>query len=167
MKVAIIYGSTTGNTASVAEKLREQFASLGEVTLSTVGAGFGLAGDADLVVLGASTWGIGEMQEDWLGKEDLSGLDLSGKRVAVFGTGDQMGFGDSFVDAIGILADAAVKAGATLVGAWPTDGYDFGSSAAVQDGKFVGLPIDEDQQPDLTDQRIADWTAQIKQELAA
>jgi flavodoxin I len=167
MKVAIIYGSTTGNTASAAEKIKEQLASLGEVTLSAVGEGFGPAKDADLVVLGASTWGIGEMQEDWLGQEDLSGLNLSGKRVAVFGTGDQMGFGDSFVDALGILADAAVKAGATLVGTWPTDGYDFGSSAAVKDGKFVGLPIDEDQQPDLTDQRIAEWAAQIKQELSA
>jgi flavodoxin I len=167
MKVAIIYGSTTGNTASAAEKIKEQLASLGEVTLSAVGEGFGPAKDADLVVLGSSTWGIGEVQDDWQGRENLAGLNLSGKRVAVFGTGDQAGFGDSFVDAIGILAGAAVKAGATLVGTWPTDGYDFGSSAAVKDGKFVGLPIDEDQQPDLTDQRIAEWAAQIKQELSA
>jgi flavodoxin I len=156
-----------GNTAAAAEKIKEQLAPLGEVAISSVGDGFDTARDADLIVLGSSTWGVGEVQDDWVGREDLAGLELAGKRVAVFGTGNQMGFGDSFVDAIAVLADAAVKAGATLVGTWPTDGYDFSTSAAAKDGKFVGLPLDEDNQPELTDQRIADWTAQIKQELSA
>ncbi len=167
MKVAIIYGSTTGNTASAAEKIKDHLCSLGNVTLSPVADGLAPAGDADLIIFGSSTWGIGEMQDDWLGQEDLSGLDLSNKQVAIFGTGDQDGFGDSFVDAIGILADAVIKAGGKLIGSWPTDGYDFSNSAAVKENQFVGLPLDEDQQPELTDQRIAEWTSQIKQELEA
>jgi flavodoxin I len=167
MKVAIIYGSTDGTTAAAAEKIRERLASLGDVTIASVGDGLAPARDADLVVLASSTWGIGEVQDDWVGQEDLPGLDLSGKYVAVFGTGDQSGFADSFVDAIGILADAAVEAGATLVGTWPTDGYDFGNSAAVRDGKFVGLPLDECNQSDLTDRRIDEWTEQVKREVSA
>ena len=166
MKVGIFYGSSTGNTASVAQQISDKLASLGEVELKNISdTQVSEFSDYDLLVLGASTWGIGEIQDDWVGKDSISGVELAGKKVAVFGTGDQSGFGDSFVDAIGILADAAVAAGAELVGKWPVAGYEHSNSVAERDGIFVGLPIDEDQQADLTDQRIADWTAQVIKEV--
>ena len=111
MNIAIIYGSTTGNTAAAANAIGKAFDDLGDVSVTPVSDGFGSAADANLVILGTSTWGIGEIQDDWQGKEDFGGLGLAGKKVAVFGTGDQNGFGDTFVDGIGLLAEAAEKAG--------------------------------------------------------
>jgi flavodoxin I len=165
-KSRLFYGSTTGNTAMVAEKLKEALSPLGTVNLHAVGeSGLSPAESADLVLFGVSTWGVGELQEDWVKYDSLPGLNLSGKYAAVFGTGDQVGFADSFVDALGILSDKAVAAGASLVGAWPTNGYDYSSSTAERDGKLVGLAIDEENQSDLTDERIEAWAAQVREEV--
>ena len=90
----------------------------------------------------------------------------AGKKVALFGLGDQLEFPNSFLDAMGALYAKALERGATIVGAWPTDGFNFKKSAAVVAGRFVGLAIDEDQQKDMTEQRVAAWVKQIKPELA-
>jgi flavodoxin I len=168
MNIGIFYGSSTGNTEAAAGKIKDALADLGEITCESI-ADTAIADFAnyDALILGASTWGVGDIQDDWMGKEDFSKVDLAGKKVAVFGTGDQEGFGDTFVDAVGILAKAAEKAGATLIGAWPTDGYDYSGSAAERDGKFLGLALDDDNQDDQTAERIADWCAQLKQEIGA
>jgi flavodoxin I len=167
MNIGIFYGSTSGNTKSAAETLKAELQTLGEVEVHDIATVEPAAmNDYDLVILGASTWGAGDMQDDWAGKETLPGADLAGKHAAVFGLGDQAGFADTFCDAMGMLADSAEKAGATLVGAWPTDGYDFSNSAAVRDGRFLGLPLDEDNQPDQTGSRIAEWVRRIREEVA-
>ena len=117
---------------------------------------------ADRIILGTSTWGVGDLQDDWEGQMGLfDDLDLSGKKAAVFGLGDQEGYPDSFVDGMGILAEKLSEKGALLVGLWPLDGYEFDDSRAVKDGQFVGLALDEDNQSDLTDQRISDWIAAL------
>lgn len=166
MKIGIFFGSTTGNTADAAEAIKAKLESLGEVVLDDIdNVSVSSMSDYDLVVLGSSTWGVGEMQDGWVGKETLSGVDLTSKKVAVFGTGDQDGFSDTFVDAIGILADAAEKAGAMLIGQWPAEGYGFSGSAALRGDKFAGLALDDDNQPELTADRINQWTEQLKGEL--
>ncbi len=80
--------------------------------------------------------------------------------------GDQLGYADSIVDAMGVLYDAALEAGASCVGAWSVDDYDFYTATAVRDGKFIGLPLDEYNQSELSEQRMSDWVAQIKEEIA-
>lgn len=166
MKIGIFYGSTTGNTANAAGAIKAALESLGEVSMDEIASvNVSSLSNYDLLILGSSTWGMGEIQDDWFGKEELSGVDLSGKKIAVFGTGDQAGFSDTFVDAIGLLANAAKKAGATLIGKWPIEGYDFFGSAAVRDEHFSGLALDDDNQPDLTAERIGKWTTQLKDEL--
>ena len=80
------------------------------------------------------------------------------------GLGDADGYPDTFLDAMGIIHDRIKDKGATFVGAWPTDGYNFEASKGVVDGKFLGLAIDEDNQKDLTDKRVADWVALLKPE---
>ncbi|MFW5803263.1 MAG: flavodoxin [Verrucomicrobiota bacterium] len=167
MKIGIFYGSSTGNTEAAAQAIAKTLADAGEVRIAGIAeTAFAVFANYDALILGASTWGIGDIQDDWTGKDDFSGVDLSGKKVAVFGTGDQESFGDTFVDAVGILAKAAERAGATLIGAWPTNGYDYSSSAAEREGKFLGLALDDDNQDDQTDERIAAWCAQLKEELA-
>jgi flavodoxin I len=68
------------------------------------------------------------------------------------------------LDAPGIIYERIKEKGATFVGAWPTDGYNFEASKAVINGKFLGLAIDEDNQKDLTAGRIEKWAAQLKSE---
>ena len=166
MKIGIFFGSTTGNTASAADQIKNDLSSLGEVDVINIANSSPAAmNDYDFVVLGVSTWGFGEIQEDWAGCEALPGANLEGKKIALFGLGDQSGFGDTFLDAMGILADAAENAGGTIIGHWPTDGYDFGGCTALRDGKFVGLALDDDNQSNLTAERITQWTILLQNEL--
>jgi flavodoxin I len=106
------------------------------------------------------------MQSDWSGfyDDDLDSVDFSGKKVAYFGAGDQIGYADNFQDAMGILEEKISELGGTTVGYWSTEGYEHSESKAVKDGKFVGLALDEDNQSDLTDERVKTWVAQLKSE---
>ncbi|NEQ69019.1 MAG: flavodoxin, partial [Symploca sp. SIO2D2] len=105
-------------------------------------------------------------QADWEGfyEDELDDIDFSGKKVAYFGTGDQSGYPDNFQDAMGILEEKISELKGKTVGNWPTDGYEHESSRAVKNGKFVGLALDEDNQSELTEERIQKWVAQLKTE---
>ncbi len=163
MKIAIVYGSTTGNTEAAAEKIREELSDADLINVSQCNRS--TLENYDLLVLGTSTWGIGDIQDDWAGAlDDLGAANLSGKKVAIFGLGDQQSYSDSFVDGIGDLYKKAKSAGAEIIGFWPTDEYSFSSEKPVIDGEFAGLPLDEDNEPEKTDERIHEWIAQIKQE---
>jgi flavodoxin I len=162
-KIGLFFGTTTGKTEYVAEMIQKEFNGT-NIELNEVSkvAASDLT-EYDCLILGCPTWNIGELQSDWEGLYDeLDGVDLSGKKIAYFGTGDQVGYSDNFMDAIGIIADKVEACGGTTVGQWPTDGYDFNESRAVRDGKFVGLAVDEDNQPELTAARVKTWVAQVK-----
>lgn len=157
MNIAIAYGSSTGNTRTAAEAIHQ---ALGGEIIDVAAAD---AADkmlaADLLVLGTSTWGVGELQDDWAAfLPTLESLDLTGKKVALFGLGDQASWGDTFVDGMGILYETVVRRGAAVVGAVAPAGYEFSASRALVDGRFVGLPLDENNQPEKSAERIAAWT---------
>ena len=124
----------------------------------------------DGLIVGAPTWHTGADTErsgtswDEFIYGDLTSLDLAGKKVAVFGVGDQSGYSDNFCDAMDELKTCFEGQGATIIGSWSTDGYDHEESKSVADGKFVGLACDEDNQPDLSEERVNAWVAQLKNE---
>ncbi|MBD2231602.1 flavodoxin FldA [Phormidium tenue] len=163
-KIGLFFGTQTGNTEAIAEAIQAEFGGDGVVTLHDVAD----ASPDDFIgypclIIGCPTWNIGELQSDWEGLYDeLDEIDFSGKQVAYFGAGDQVGYADNFQDAMGILAEKITELGATTVGYWPTDGYDFSDSKAVHNGRFVGLALDEDNQPELTGDRIKAWVTQLK-----
>jgi flavodoxin I len=159
---AVFYGSSTGNTETAANIISEK---LGAKTFDvSEGPSVELANFKNLI-FGSSTWGIGDLQDDWDGfLSDVENADLSGKIVAIFGCGDANSYADSFVDAIGKIYSAVKDKGCKVVGFVDTDGYDYDFSEAEQDGKFVGLPLDEDNESNLTDQRIDAWVEKIKAE---
>jgi flavodoxin I len=163
-KIGIFYGSTEGNTEEVAEKVQK---ALGDADVHNVdSASADDLAEYDILILAASTWEIGELQEDWESFIDvLDDVDFSGKKVSYIGVGDADGYPDTFVDAIGIIHEKIDGSGAEFFGAWPTDDYTFDESKGVVDGKFLGLVIDEDNESDKTDGRIAEWVKQIKGEL--
>lgn len=159
---AVLYGSTTGNTEVVAKKIATELdAAIFDVASQPVSE----IPKYQNLVLGTSTLGIGDLQDDWDAfLPSFAKTDLKGKKVALFGLGDAGGYPDSFVDGMGILFESVKDKGCTIIGKTATAGYEFDSSAAVVDGMFVGLPLDEDNQGDLTEKRITTWLSQVKKE---
>ena len=153
-KIGVFYGSTTGTTEDVARKIAEKLnVPQGDIhdasTLTDA-----LVKEYDVLVLGTSTWGAGELQDDWYdGVKVLKKADLSHKVVALFGCG------------IGILYEDLKDTGCTFIGITDTAGYTFDASVAVVNGKFVGLPIDEVNEDSQTDQRIDQWVEGLKKEI--
>ncbi len=165
--IGLFYGSTTGKTADAAEAIQ---AALGGETLVAVhdiaDVSVGDLAEFDYLIIGSPTWNIGDLQDDWDGVfDELDDLDFSGKTVAYFGTGDQVGYGDNFMDAVGLLEKKIAGLGGKTVGYWPTDGYEFSDSKALRNGKFCGLALDDDNQSDLSAERIQVWSTQIKSEM--
>lgn len=104
------------------------------------------------------------MQDDWYSFLDaLKAKDLAGKKVAIFGCGDSGSYPDTFCDAVGLIYDGLQDTGCTFVGSYAPAGYGSIASLIVRDGKFVGLAIDESD-PGKTDERVAAWCGQIKNE---
>ena len=118
-----------------------------------------------MLLFGTSTWGFGDLQDDWAAVvDDLANKDFSAKKVGYFGSGDQGTFSDTFMDGIGILDEEIQKTGATIIGKTSVEGYEFNESRAVKNGQFLGLALDEVNQSELTDERIEAWVEQIKKE---
>jgi flavodoxin I len=164
-KTGIFYGSSSGTTEDIAQRIAMQLG-IGPADIYNVSdAPASAAEPYEVLILGTSTWGAGDLQDDWdsfLPKLKKAGL--SGKLIALFGTGDSSSFSDTFCDGIGIIYKQLKDTGATFAGVTPVDGYTFDSSEAVVDGSFVGLPLDELNESDLTDTRISQWIEQLKTE---
>jgi flavodoxin I len=164
--IGLFYGSSTGNTKDAAEQIK---AAMGNeaVSLHNIAGAKAEAMDAfDTLILGTSTWGFGDMQDDWASfQPELTKVNWSGKRVALFGLGDQYGYSETFVDAMGLLYDTLEATDARIVGAWAGPDYDFEASCAHRDGQFVGLALDADNQSNLTPSRIKEWVQQVRAEL--
>lgn len=165
-KIGLFYGTQTGNTETIAEALQAELGGDSVVDLHNI-ADIDIEdlGNYECVIIGCPTWNIGELQSDWDAVYDeLDDLDFSDKKVAYFGAGDQVGYSDNFQDAMGMLEEKIAGLGGQTVGHWPADGYEFDESKALRDGKFVGLALDEDNQPEMTEERVSKWAAQLKAE---
>lgn len=167
--IGLIFGTDTGNTEEVGGKIADALRGYGYsvelININEASPEVLLA--YPFLILGIPTWDFGGIQEDWEDFESsLLALDLSDKVVALYGLGDQRGYGDYFVDAMGWLHERVVKVGAQTIGRWPADTYKFSASLAANEdlSEFCGLAIDEDQQFELTDGRISSWVAQIVDE---
>ena len=165
-RVALVFGTDTGNTEDVGEKICEQFAGLGVAVemVNIVDIDSQYFADYDLILMGIPTWDFGELQEDWADMWTiLEKAQLQGKTCAVFGLGDQIGYSEWFLDAMGLLHDRVQEQGAVMVGYWSADGYKFEDSKALTEARtqFVGLAIDEDCQHGETQGRVQQWCQQI------
>ena len=146
----VIYGSSTGTCEAIAEKIASKLGceamNVQDLTAETIS-------DHQNLILGTSTWGAGELQDDWYdGLKTLQDADLNG-------------YSDTFVGGIGELYNGIKDSGARFIGSVDTDGYAFDDSEAVIDGKFIGLPLDDINEDDKTDMRIENWLSAISPEL--
>ena len=159
-KTIVVYGSSTGTCQSIAETIASK---LGVEAIDVTKFDASVIAANDNLLLGTSTWGAGELQDDWYdGLNVLKAADLAGKTVAVFGCGDSESYSDTFCGAMAEIYNAAKDAGATLVGEVSTDGYTYDDSEAVVDDKFVGLALDDVNEDDKTEGRIDAWLEAIK-----
>ncbi len=162
-KTVVIYGSSTGTCEEIAGKIAEK---LGVESMNVADMTADTIKENDNLVLGTSTWGSGELQDDWYdGLDTLKAADLSGKTIALFGCGDSESYGDTFCGAMGELYNGLKDKGATFIGAVDASDYNYEDSEAVVDGKFVGLALDDMNESDKTDERIDAWVAAIKDKL--
>lgn len=170
-KIGIFFGTDTGSTRLVAKKI---YSLLGESVadkpknINRVRVDDLLRYDA--LILGTPSYGIGElpglstgcMEANWEEfAPQMDGADFSGKRVALFGLGNQERYADRFASSMIHLYRLFYGYGADIVGQCSTEGYQFKHSHAIIDDRFVGLPIDQRTQPHLTEQRLTAWLAQI------
>lgn len=166
--IAIIYGSTTGNTSDIAVKVQQHLGA-DEVDLFDVkDVGLDIVDAYERIIFAIPTWDYGEVQEDWEEIWDqIDNYDFTGKTTAFIGLGDQLGYAEWFVDAMGMLHDKVVAQGASVIGHWPVDGYEFDESLALTEDKkhFIGLALDEDTQRELTDERLEQWCQIISVDL--
>jgi len=162
-KTIVVYGSSTGTCEGIAEKIAQK---LGCEAINVQNLTVDVVNNNKNLILGTSTWGAGELQDDWYdGLKILQGADLSGKTISLFGCGDSESYCDTFVGGIGELYNGIKDSGAHFVGTVDTDDYSFDASEAVIDGKFVGLPLDDVNEDDKTDARIDAWIAEISPNL--
>jgi flavodoxin I len=164
-KIGLFYSSSTGNTKEAADAIRAAFGDDVVDVFSVADTDVARMLEYDRLIIGIPTWEIGELEADWDAVvDDYAALDLGGRKLAVFGLGDQVGYPDTYQDGIGILARKGRDAGATLVGFTSTEGHVFEASYGVEDGRFMGLALDNDNDAGLTDGRIAAWVEQLKGE---
>ncbi len=161
-KIGIFYGSNTGNTAAVASMLAGELGIDPTDVHDVSKTAPSVVDNYDLLLLGSSTWGNGDMQDDWLYFiAALSAMDLSGKEVALFGEGD-VAMSDTFCNAVGELYDRLQSTGARFIGSFNVDGLEFDHSDAVKTpGQAVGLLLDDVNHAELTAPRVRAWAATI------
>ena len=166
-KTGIFYGSSTGTCEDLANQIADKMGVAASDVHSADKLSADLVKEYDLLILGTSTWGDGELQDDWYdGIKVLKSADLSFKSIALFGCGDSESYCDTFCDGMGILYEDLKDSGCSFIGnKVGTDGYSFSSSIGVVNGAFVGLALDEVNESDKTAERIDNWTAELKKHI--
>lgn len=170
-KVGIFFGTDTGNTRRIAKDISTALGST--IAAKPVNVRNATVNDMlmyDVLILGTPTYGEGvlpglstgnatESWEEFL--PTLVGQDFSGKKVAIYGLGNQKSYPNEFVDAMFYLYEQFAQCNATLIGAWATDGYEFKASKAVVNEQFIGLVLDQENQKDLTPDRLNAWLTML------
>lgn len=172
-KVLIIYGTSTGSTETVADMIAEEFGSDAEGPIEIDGIHGSLAkkfADFDALIVGTPTWNTGADTErsgtgwDEIYYDEMQNLDISGKKVAIFGLGDQISYSENYADASGELHDVFKDLGCEMMGYTSYEGYEHEASKAIRGDKFCGLLCDMVNEEDLSEGRVQNWVSQLKNE---
>lgn len=166
--IGLIYGSDTGMTEEITHSIVDNWTASEIDVMEVTNVSVADFEKYDTLLLGLSTWYDGDLQSDWESYYDeFKTVNFSGKTVAIFGLGDQYGYGEYFIDGVGMLAEVILANGGKIIGHWPIKDYDFSESKAEIEGQglFYGLALDEDNEPELTQERLTTWLDQLAKEL--
>ena len=159
----MFWGSSSQMTAMASEGIKSELELLNhEVDSYDVRDGIESLSSYKNVIICSPTWNVGELQDDRdMLFDDFQKISFNNVTGAFFGSGDQFGYSCIYLDALGILARKFIENGGDLIGKWSTDGYEFDESIALQDGDFLGLALDYDNQSSLSEERIKKWVNMI------
>lgn len=166
-KIGLFYGPILGSCEKVAQKVWKL---IGEEKCDLKAVRYCTKKDLDkydniifgLSTVGAETWQADKFQSGWFTFiNELEKADLQGNKIAIFGLGDQVRYPNHFADAMGEIYEVISAKGVDTIGKVSSEGYQFTDSKAFINDLFVGLPIDEDFQADLTDERLKKWLEDI------
>lgn len=168
-KIGIFFGPEGGSTHRVARRIAD---TIGPEHCALVPVKSATVEDLELYsnlifgisTIGKETWDAEPVADDWsVFIPEVEKANFTGRKVAIFGLGDHVKYPDHFVDAMGALAKLLAAKGVNTIGKVDPADYEFNESEGIVDGQFVGLPIDEDFQEDLTNQRIEAWVDVLMQ----
>lgn len=163
--IGIFYGTTSGSTQDVAEEIAKELG-VDKNNLFDVAKANTDFSSYDLIIFGSSTYGMGDLQDDWESYiDDLKNADLSGKKAAIYGLGDSSSYSDTYCDAMGKIYQVLKDKNTEVIGFTSTEGYSFDDSEAVVGDQFVGLALDNDNEGDLTSERISKWVETLKSQI--
>ena len=163
-KIGIFYSFRSHKTK---QQVRKMIKHLGEKNAEEVDVEKAAHKDFDKFdnyIFAVPTWFDGELPNYW--DEfipEIEDMDLKGKKIAIFGLGDQKNYPQNFADSIGIMAEVFEYQGAEIVGYTSAEGYDFEESRAYHQGQFKGLAIDNSNQGALTNERVVKWAEHLKE----
>lgn len=162
MRIALVYGTTLGNTEEVANLILQEFNSdlIDIYNVANIKAKD--INHYSKYIFGSSTWGLGDMQDDWE-QFDFKNLIVENKTVALFGLGDSEIYAFSYCDCLFKMHEILKRKKAHIVGYVKASDYQYTESSSVnKDGYFLGLALDNENYKELTPQRIKDWVTQIR-----
>ncbi|MGD8569100.1 MAG: flavodoxin [Gammaproteobacteria bacterium] len=176
-KIGIFFGTDTGSTRLIAKMIQKKLGD--DIASKAINVNRIRIEDLliyDALILGTPTYGEGQLPgkstkvaagswEEFL--PQLEQDDLDGKMIALYGLGDQEKYTDRFANGLCQLRTHMEQCGASIIGEWSTEGYEFENSKSVIDNKFMGLVLDQSNQRLLTEQRVDAWLEQIKPQLLA
>lgn len=161
--IAILYGTSGGSVETVAKQLQDLFAGSADL-FNVLDVSLNEIKDYKYLIVGTSTTGIGDLQDDWEGfLPSFARIDFTGKKVAIFALGDSASYSTSFAESMKVVYDE-ISDKVEVVGQVPDEGYTYDDSTAVEDGLWLGLPLDEDNEYDLTEERLERWVEILKKE---
>lgn len=162
-KIGIFFGSSSGTTEELAKTIAGRFGVDAADVHDVASADAAALANYDLLLLGCSTWGMGDLQDDWADfLPKAASQNLNGKKVALFGCGDSSSYSDTFCDALAEIKEQMEGTGCQFIGAYAPEGYSYDETRCLQDGKLIGLLIDEVNESGETSGRIDTWVAEIK-----
>lgn len=167
-KIGLIFGSDTGMTEEIVSSIVDDWSATELEVIEAFNVKKADFERFDKLIIGLSTWYDGDLQSDWESyyEREFTTIDFTGKTVAIFGLGDQYGYGEFFIDGVGILAKTILENGGRIIGKWSDQDYDYEKSKAKIENEdfFYGLALDEDNEPDKTPERLKKWLLQIEEE---
>ena len=171
-KIGIFFGTDSGTTRLIAKKIAKKLGD--EIASKPLNVNRIELDDIlqyDALIFGTPSYGEGDLPGIATGVKDgswqefvpkMAGADLTGKFVALYGLGNQEKYPDRFASSLYQLYELFTNCGATIIGDWSTEGYEFEFSKAIVDERFVGLVIDNNSQGLLTESRLDAWVSQVK-----
>ncbi|MFO8128918.1 MAG: flavodoxin [Bacteroidales bacterium] len=168
-KIALIYWPRKGNVEKVAGMVADGLDDLKPGVYAISQVDLTALADHDLIILGSSTVGADNWEDSHRSRwydffKQLENVRFKGQKIAFFGLGDQVLYPEHFVDGMMAIKKEFARHDVEFIGKWPAQGYDFQESASLEGDDFIGLAVDEDQQPELTKERVDQWVAQVRKE---